>query len=419
MVFNSLKKILLLVLLPVIITMVLSGCFFGAPLTKTVTPSIRAIGIPDVSAVDSITLTATDADGVIIGETTLSSLTTVPGQISLALPPGNDITFELTVNMGGTAVINTYKGTTTSDITTGKITINISMGIENTKIVVPDAYNNRIVQIDDMSDSGWATATGTDLGFVTNSNFFPYDVDIDQYGQIYIANNNTNEYAGIIRISSIIDTNPVLILSNTAAPTSIKSVAIDKKNNRIYGVAANYNVYWTDYTGSTTLGNLFFTPASGAITGIAVDDAGNVYLSGSIGAVSSSAWVGKYSSSKILLASYTGSVGEEAYDITILNGEIYATKSGGSVPIEKFDLDLNLLDSYGTTGTGGGTGVFYQPYNFVAIMNKKVTVIDVIDSGGYAQLASFDDINGANWDVYGSYGNVVDGVGFFRFLSWC
>ncbi len=413
----EIKSIIFSVLLLAGISILLTGCFFGTPLTKTVTPVIRIVGIPDAAAVDTITLTATDANGEIIGETTLSSLTTIPGQISMALPPGNDITFDLVISMGGTGVITSYTGTVTSDITTGITAINISMGIESTKIMIPDANNNRIVQIDDMTGKGWTSASGTDLGFSFNTYFLPYDTANDQYGRIYIANFSASELGGILRITSITDTTPVPVLSDSGYSTAMTDVAVDTINDRIYGVTSNSIVYWTDYSGSLALGNQFIDLSASPenIAGIAVDNSGDVYLSGWS---NTEPWIGKYSSSGASLKTYIGpSDGSAVQDITITNGELYATKSGGTARIDKFDLDLNFIGSYGTSGAEGVEGKFVGPHNFIAVMNKKLTIIDGADYA--AQLVSIDNIDLPNWETYGSWDNSGNSVGFFKFYSNC
>ena len=77
-----LKNVNLLIILLITVT-VLSGCFFGTPVVKTVTPTIRAIGVPDGTDVGSVSLTVTDADGIVIADETY---TTLPSEIKLSIP---------------------------------------------------------------------------------------------------------------------------------------------------------------------------------------------------------------------------------------------------------------------------------------------------------------------------------------------
>jgi len=182
--------------------MIFSSCFMGELNSTMVTPEIRAIGLPDASIVDSVTLkvTGSDMDPV---EVTYSI---VPSVINLAIPEGNDRTFELTVNTGSAykGTIATFFGTATADISTNGAVVTLNMGIGSTKIVIPDKNNNRIVQINDMTGVGWSTRTWSDFKYPYDYNFEPSDIDIDKNGNIYIANNaGDGSYSGILKIPSI------------------------------------------------------------------------------------------------------------------------------------------------------------------------------------------------------------------------
>ena len=62
------------------------------------------------------------------------------------------------------------------------------------QIIVPDLANNRIVQISDMHGTGWTAVSG----------IYAYDVDFDDQGRVYVANNSSPN--GIIRMNDITDT---------------------------------------------------------------------------------------------------------------------------------------------------------------------------------------------------------------------
>ncbi|MCD6396832.1 MAG: hypothetical protein J7L71_04790, partial [Spirochaetaceae bacterium] len=168
----------------------LYGCSLTTTSTKMVTPEIRAIGLPDLSVVDSVTLKVSGPDM----EPVEVSYQVVPSVINLAIPEGNDRTFELSVELTNSPAItiNSFIGTATADINTDGTVVTLNMGIGSTKIIVPDTYNNRLVQIDDMSGTGWVTAKGSDLGFSNDYDFIPNDIVLDQNGNIYIANNADN-----------------------------------------------------------------------------------------------------------------------------------------------------------------------------------------------------------------------------------
>ncbi|MDA3937727.1 MAG: hypothetical protein PF693_00245, partial [Spirochaetia bacterium] len=148
---NSKKTIRYTALAVAFITaaVIFSSCFMGELSSNMITPEIRAIGLPDASIVDSVTLKVTGA-GMDPVEVSYSS---VPSVINLSIPEGNDRTFELTVGTGPayTGTIATYSGTATADINADGAVVTLDMGIGSTKIIAPDPANHRIVQIDDMS----------------------------------------------------------------------------------------------------------------------------------------------------------------------------------------------------------------------------------------------------------------------------
>jgi len=409
---------------------ILSGCFFSAPTGALVTPEIRAIGLPDPSIVGSITLKVT-GPGMDPVEVSYQSL---PSVINMAIPEGNDRTFELTVQLSPaftalpTTTYTSFKGTATADINADGAVVTLNMGIGSTKIVVPDAYNHRIVQINDMTGAGWATMTGDDLSFADITDFMPYDVDIDQSGNIYVANyvgggtmggiyvfNSINFRSTVPLLPSYFHNSGTVLFPNY---DPIIAVAVDKKNNRIYGVSEEKVYYWEINNPLVVIPFFDSLLESKTVNGITVDIDGNVYLSGSDNSVDTVAWIGKYSAEKDLIATYTGAmVSEKINDITILNGELYATNLNipATARIEKYD-PANIANgpssSYGSPGSTGINGQFVGPYNFVATMNKKLTIID--SDSGSAQLVSMDDILGTNWRTFGSYGMGTNEFWFFN-----
>jgi hypothetical protein len=403
--------------------MIFSSCFMGGLNSTMVTPEIRAIGLPDPSIVASVTLKVTgpDMDPVEV------SYSIVPSVINLAIPEGNDRTFELTVGTGPayTGTIATFKGTATADINTDGAVVTLNMGVGSTKIVVPDYNNNRIVQIDDMSGAGWASATWSDLGFTSDTDFNPYDVALDRNGSIYIANNDSGGlYGGIYRYNSIEFTSgiplpPSFYCDASEQNAPLTAVAIDHKNSRVYGIASNIVYYW-DLIGLPGAYTEFKNPMIGPISALAVDIDGNVYIGGDDG--NSQGWINKYDLNGNLGSSASSFLFNDGVsDITILNDEVYATINWGSsgARIEKFDL--NTLDhttapfSYGTFSVNPtNAGEFLGPYNFLATMNDKLTMIDYYNPEvPFARLISFDDILGTGWTEYGSFGIAVGEFVFF------
>ena len=60
--------------------------------------------------------------------------------------------------------------------------------------------------------------------------------------------------------------------------------------------------------------------------------------------------------------------------------------------------------------------MFYGPTRFVAILNRKITLIDEDDSfATYSKLVSINDMNGTGWETYGRYNNTV-GLDILNFI---
>lgn len=403
----------------------LYGCNLNTSIKKIVTPEIRAIGLPTFDIVDSVTLKVS-GPGM---DTVEVSYSVVPSAINLSILEGENITFELTVDMSASypGTIASYKGSATADILSDGTVVTLNMGIGRTKIIIPDANNNRIVQINNINGDGWSTKTHSDLGFPLYNNFIPYDIDFDQYGNIYIANSdNYGIYGGIYVINSLYLTFgiplPPIYFVNIEGFVNVTAVAVDKHSNRVYGIATSGVYYWDapgNYTGEIVV--------SGTPEGLHIDNDGNVYVSGTIGTGAIFSWIGKYSSTGTELASYTGELGETINDITISNGELYATitisSTGTTARIEKFDPNT-LLHPTGQFSFGqwvnGGTGTlaawdFLGPYNFLATMNNELTMIDYQSYNGYtARLVSFNVLDGSEWTTFGSYGSAEDQFTFFN-----
>ncbi len=189
----------------IIVLSVLSGCLFFTSSGEMITPELRVLGLPQSSAVSSINLRIT-GEGMTPVEVEYSSL---PSVINIAVPEGNDRSFELSVSLYDTYIASSsdiavsYRGVSTVDINSDSAVVTLNMGILDTKIVIPDAYNYRVVQIVDMTGTGWSTVKWSDLGFTNDYEFFPYDVDTDQNGTVYIANGrNDGVHGGIYTIDS-------------------------------------------------------------------------------------------------------------------------------------------------------------------------------------------------------------------------
>lgn len=400
---DILKKSVLLSI--VFLTVVLSSCFFSAPEANLVTPVIRVLEAPAASMVDSVVLTVSgpDMDDVEV------SYSTLPDMISIAIPEGDNRTFELEINMNSSfpGTIKSFRGTATSNVTSDSATVTLGMGIGSTKIIVPDANNHRLVQIDDISGSSWSVLYGSDISTFLNTdiNFYPSDVDFDSSGNIYVANGNPT-YGGIYQFFSINYTEPISVLSTGSG---YKVVAVDRKNNIVYGVEDSNNT--VHYKNMNTNMDGSFTSGIAYILGMAVDEMGYIYLSGDDSG-NTAFLIEKYKSIGTEMVdsfsdwSPTGVAG----DCVVYDDYLYVTSDDGNI------YQLNSQDF---TNSGQITdmtefptvsGSFNTPCNFLATMNDQITVLDDGDS----VLISFNGINSSGFKSFGSYGTGEKQFSFFE-----
>jgi hypothetical protein len=368
-------------------------------------------GVPPAITSIALEITGTDMD------TIKQDINKKDSQVTVEVPSGKARTFSLTV----TNPYVTCAGSATADLTPGEeVEISIPLQLTETKIIIPDAENHRIVQIDDMSGSGWVEHDWSDYGFAADTDFYPWDIDFDGLGRIYIANNSSTG-AGIIRLDSIDDTTPTVI----GTDNEVVSLAVDRTHNLIY--------YFIDYSGDGSCdlrrcdldgSNMisYYDNGNGKLAlfysndiGVAVDDEGFVYVAWSPGWGDDNA-VSKIDpsggGSEVAYISITGAT-DLPWDVLYYKGTIYVA-SVISQNIVRLDTDLAGI-------TGGPLAadpdnlddIFYGPRRFVGINKDKIIVIDDSDMDNSDRLVSFSDIDGTGWVSYGSYGSGVDQFIFF------
>ena len=414
------RNVKILVILLTVLT-VLSSCFFGTPVEKTVTPTIRAIGIPTDINIGSISLTVSDADGVIIAENTFSALST---ELTIAVPEGNDLNFELTVQLADafialpTTVATSYKGTTTADITEDSAVITLNMGVGSTKIVVPDPEwggalpSPRLLQFDAINDTSADILDSSNplisALLVANGEgqFKPYDVDFDNEGRIYIANYDGSS-SGIIRVDNIFGTNPFFI--NTGSFTH--SLTIDRALNIIYYMDGGL-VYSCDLDGNNPDEQTDIVGES--INGLTYSD-GFLFTA-------DSGMINKYDiSTKTIINSTSIPEIDIPDDILVKGDKIFLANMWGSPgeQILEFNTsDLSLTGNYGTSTSSIDTtaGMFYGPRRFVAEMNDEITIIDDSTGNFLDKIIQMDNIQGDGWLTLPA-SPIDDGQLLFLFFS--
>jgi len=360
------------------------------------------------ASAQSIALTVNGSNMEEISKTLSASTTAV-----VMVPAGLSRTF----SAQSSTVSVTSKGETEADLlTVDDADVIISFELYETKLIIPDAENNRIVQIDDMTGSGWTVLDYADFGLGV-SEFVPYDIDFDSQGRIYIANNYGTLAASkpqILRIDDFTDTTPDTIIQGMAK--GVVSVAVDRKNELVY--------YSTDYSSPNTINrcdydgtnNGVFVTGSYGFYGLAIDDE-----NGSIYAVNDesdfiSIW--KFNSSGTGIDS-GGSYLSNPLDMIVRDSYVYLLNNGNYeiLRLDKSDLSKDPSKKYGTQDDGNlpnNPGEFYGPRRFVAILNKKLTVTDEVAYDYKDRLVSLDDaLDGSGWETYGANGS---GPGQFSFF---
>lgn len=402
------KKILFA---PVIILLILiySTCSFTGNSNVTVSPEIRAIGLPSASNIISVELTVSGP-----GMNTIWVVyDSLPSSIELSIPSGSDRTFELVVYVDIPIIAATsFKGTATADLTQDSVTIYLTMGVGSTRIVVPDPEWNsgltpRISQFDDISGLNGISLDFAILwaqGIVGLATFAPYDIDFDNQGRIYIANNAGSTESGFIRVDNITGLNPIYYNRDS---TGIVALTVDRTNSLIYYSDGN-NIYKSDLDGNydETLINITF----GAIQGLAVAN-GFLYIA------DGGSEVGKYSLTLNTVVENTSSDLSSPWDILVKDDKLYVANLGGADGYQILELstsDLSLTGHFGNSISVQGTdeGDFYGPRRFAVPLNNELVIVDDSSTDDLDKLIHMDNINGDNWTTLPVSG---DGQILFKF----
>jgi hypothetical protein len=398
--------------------------------------------------ITSVTLNISASDMTTI--TMSYSIPPFPDTITLEVPAGSSRTFEVLA----TTPSATLRGATTQDLAGGStVNIPISMGLYETKIIIPDSGtgNNtysRIIQIDDFTtgDSTWQTRTRTDLGSPV-PNFVPEDIDFDNRGRIYIANGGVSTGDGrIIRIDDITSTTCTVLTAGSGAGDFVrKAIAIDRTNNIMYYANNGQNrvFIYNITTGDDTTYIDTPTPA-GYIIGLAINGNALYITSTSTPTAAIYQYITKYNLTTNSIESYrtgnpldtshyvswlgTPTLGSDPFGIAVKSNIIYVTNPSGTDDYEilEFDSNLTLLNHTGNRSVTADNvaGNFYGPKRILAILNRKFYIMDEATNSysGFVQdrLVSFDDLSMNNWDTYGTTGfGPGVGVGRFFFYHLC
>jgi hypothetical protein len=288
----------------------------------------------------------------------------------------------------------------------GDASVTIDLELYETKIIVPDAMNNRIVQIDDMQGNGWLELDYDDFG-LTITEFNPYDIDFDSLGRIYIANNYTSDPSTpqVLRFDDFNDSTSDIIIKGMTK--GVVSLAIDRENDIVYystDSGSGNNIHRCDYNGNN---NSIFVSGSYGFYGLAVDENGDVYA---VDDESDFIFLNKYDTNGTLV---DGAV-EYSYlnnplDVLVRDPYLYLIDNFKILRLDPSDLIKDPSSQFGKPDDGSppeNPEEFYGPRQFMAIINDKFTIIDEEDFVSKNRLVSFDDDPlGNDWETYGSTGS--------------
>ena len=407
---NVFRRTLFLLVL-IIVFGILTACGNPSMIPVTVVPEIHVKALP--AYITSVEFTVT-GPGM---EPLSASYDSLPDSINLAIPPGEDRYFELLVYVDGLLGLTpaiSFKGSATVDLTPGDVVVELTMRLDSTKLVVPDFQNNRIIQFDDISGAGELSLVGNDAwGIGWAANFYPYDVDFDDQGGIYIANNfASTDFGRVIRVDNILGTNHRLFNDKG---TGIVALTVDRNNDYLY--YSSGTELWRvnlDGTGEVLLDITGIT----SIMGMSVDEEGILYIADDTALAAD--FIRRYDPVEESVKD-TYSTGDLAqpWDTLVKGDYVYVANRDGADnwKIIRLNKDLTAPLGYGLDAGAADLGpdYFYGPRRFVAVLNGEITIIDDREMTALLdKLVSIVDITGANWTTLPLIGN---GQLLFKFYS--
>ncbi len=413
MIFRNRITVLLFV---VIIGVIVIGCNIGNNLSDSTNVTID-LGNPKVLGVSSVMVTISgEGMDTITKEFTYDTPTDTTWTIKIEVPQGSSRKFEVTANVSNSInAILGYYGSSTADISEENKTVTVHMGISRMKIITPNPWVSpqageeeaSLVVMDNMEGGGWKRIKSGDLGWV--STFRPWDIDVDQFGNIIVVNNGYSTGEGVVwKLTSLSPLTWSIVY--TASVPSLVAVTVDRNNSKIYYVSE-------DDSGATPVFNLYscsYTPLTGSaelitsdyisVRGLAVDESGILYIASDDSIVK----FNPEEKTEIESIDIGGSTQAIVEDVMVKGDYIYVADSAN-----KQIVRLNKSDLSGAISYSGPTGGLYGPRRFVATLNNGICFIDEADSTDDDRLVYIEDINGNGYKVYGSYGYNEGHFSFF------
>ena len=334
--------------------------------------------------------------------------------IALEVPAGEGREFALEIE-GPTG---SFSGSVSEDLTPGEeVDITIPISILETKIYIPDAQNNRLIQVDNISGDNWIELTASGIAGITS--FRPYDVGFDSKGRIYVANyTSADGENGIIRLDNISGSNSKILVPDSNGYEKA-ALAIDRRNEIVYFLnETSFNTYRLekcDYNGNNHYiydSSPDFNTFSADGIGIDVDSEGMLYIA-------FGTYVYKIDPSGVGILEESSSIWENVWDVVKNGGYTYIAELGGDGPPAIFQLGANLsvVDSL-TEDPENPSDTLYGPHRFLATLNNKITIIDEDEFSTLEteRIVSFSNISGSDWE---SFDPSQVGETQFDFYSFC
>ncbi len=412
------KKRIAFTLLSLLIV-IFTACDSGSSTRVTIRTGLgsdsRAIAPP--VAIESLTIE-------ISGPNDYSFLNTYTGtadDITLELPEPGDYSFSLTAHVDSNAIspMKIFVGNANATMESGSNEVVVTMGLAETKILIPDLQNQRLVQIDSFGDAAsWKSLyvdklKEIDPGIVIEppaptrvynpdadiyiiDTFSPTDATIDRAGNIYITNGGYDENGAIFKIDSIDPTKMIRFSDNPDGYYT--ALAIDDANNYLY-YAANDSLYRKSLAEGSQE-ELIDTKSfqMGTITGIAIDSDGYIYVA--VGGVISAAYKISIGTNMVAtsILDTSNSVIQNPFDVMIKDNTLYVTDNNPSTPAihqvnkETMTVAATFTDSKETS--------LYGPGRFVGISNNEIIFTDEDLYGSFDQLVKISDITGTGYDSF-------------------
>ncbi len=352
------------------------------------------------------------------GMTTIGRTFASTDRLSLAVPAGSARRIEVTA-IPSSITAASFRGTAVVDIQAGQtVDVPVAMALHETKIVIPDHFNYRLIMIDDMAGTGWSTG---DLGMAAYT-LAPDDISFDSSGRIYVANDSTAP--SVIRSDDINGGNKI-----SFGPNSVMSVTVDRQRSILYYATATV-LYRNNLDGTNQQQYMDISPIT-SIRSLEVAADGKLVIGGQASTTRAlflfNPTVNPATENGYLAQSSGGNL-QNAYDLLVKGNEVYVANNAGGANqmIERFTIDtaantITYADGYGNqtllSSPPTPAGQFFGPRQFLGIRNDGLVIVD--NGSGVARLVYMTDMAGLGWNVYGQWGYTAQGQGYFRCFSVC